>query len=282
MNNTKFYGLEDLLPIVDETSTVLSKEDDGIYVAGVEHGDEFYPMFTSTNAEAAAVYASEMQKVLAERFAPVVIEEGDESEADAPSDAVAGGLYTLDQVIPMVDGSARSYCDLVVDVYVVGVSYRYDKYPIAAVKTAEEADSVSGDIDRLIDETYKAPKNAKPTDEDAALLEGFLPSPNKGLPRIKVGVNRLFLSGETEKQLGIKRKSRVILAYRPSDESIAIIKPETPSLTEEMRAGGYFVSAKNDIACARLFRDFGLSKHEGKRFYADKTSLSGNVVIFRR
>lgn len=276
----KFYILDELLPIINETTRVVVKETEGNYVAGVEHEDVFFAMYASDEYDVADVYASEMQKALDERFAPILVVEEVE-EVSAPVNEKSTGLFTLDEVIPLVDESARSYCDLVVDIYVVGIAYRYDKYPIAAVESADEADALSVDIDRMIDNVYAPPVKEVPADDDAALLEGFMSAPNKGMPRIKVGVNRLFLSGDVKKQLGIERRSRVILAYRPSDESIAIIKPDTPSLTDEMRAGGYFVSAKQDIACARLFKDFGLYKHEGKRFYVDKTSLSGNVAIFR-
>jgi len=188
-------------------------------------------------------------------------------------------FYTLEELLPIINESARSYCESVADTYVVGIEFNNELFPMATIKEAGEADAYCAELDRSLEYHFKPLFD----DEEAQLLAGFTFVPNKGMSQVYVGKrNRLYLKGDVLTQLGIKPRSRVLIAFNPAEKAFAIVKPSAPSITDEMRSAGYFVSAKKDVTAAKLFRQFKLDKYEGKTFYADTASLSGNVVIFRQ
>jgi len=279
-NTFKFHILDELLPIIDDTSRVLVKEGEGNYVAGVEHDGKFFAMFASEQYDVANVYASEMQKALDERFAPIVVVEDDE-----PIDDKSTQYYTIDELLPILDGTARPYAETVANIYVVGIEHKGELYPMHTVATAGEADETVADLNKTL-ERHFAPIDEEEALEEAKLLEGFSFVPSRGMTYLTVNKrNRLYLHGDIKTQLGIdvkKAKMRVLLAFNPVLQAFAIVKPTSKAVTDEMRAAGYFVSKRRDITCAKLFREFNLDQYEGQTFYADTASLSGNVVIFRR
>lgn len=192
-------------------------------------------------------------------------------------------FYTLDELLPMLDESARSYCESVADTYVVGIEFNNELFPMATIKEAGEADAYCAELDRSLEYYFKPVPTTEFDDEEAQLLAGFTFVPNKGMSQVYVGKrNRLYLKGDVLTQLGIKPRSRVLIAFNPAEKAFAIVKPSAPSITDEMRSAGYFVSAKKDVTAAKLFRQFHLDKYEGQTFYADTASLSGNVVIFKQ
>lgn len=192
-------------------------------------------------------------------------------------------FYTLDELLPTLDESARSYCESIADTYVVGIEFNNELFPMATIKEAGEADAYCAELDRTLEYHFKPVPTSEFDDEEAQLLAGFTFVPNKGMSQVYVGKrNRLYLKGDVLSQLGIKPRSRVLIAFNPAEKAFAIVKPSAPSITDEMRSAGYFVSAKKDVTAAKLFRQFKLDKYEGKTFYADTASLSGNVVIFRQ
>lgn len=194
-------------------------------------------------------------------------------------------FYTLDELLPTLTEEARPYADTVADTYVCGIEQAGELYPMITASTAEEADAFAAELSRTLDYHFAPVAAVSPAadDEEAQMLEGFTFVPNNGMATIYVGKrNRLYLKGGFNAQLGIKKRSRVLIAFNKAEQAFAIVKPDSPAVTEEMRQAGYFVSNKMDVTCARLFRDFDLDKYEGANFYADTASLSGNVVIFRR
>lgn len=192
-------------------------------------------------------------------------------------------FYTLEDLLPIIDESARSYCESVADTYVAGIEFNNELYPMITIDEPGEADAYCAELDRSLEYHFKPLPTAEFDDEEAQLLAGFTFVPNKGMSQIYVGKrNRLYLKGDVLSQLGIKPRSRVFIAYNPETNAFAIVKPTSPALTDEMRSASYFVSAKKDVTAAKLFRQFKLDKYEGKTFYADTASLSGNVVIFRQ
>jgi len=192
-------------------------------------------------------------------------------------------FYTLDELLPKLDESARSYCESVADTYVAGVEFNNELFPMMTIKEAGEADAYCAELDRSLEYHFKPVPTTEFDDEEAQLLAGFTFVPNKGMSQVYVGKrNRLYLKGDVLTQLGIKPRSRVLIAFNPAEKAFAIVKPSAPSITDEMRSAGYFVSAKKDVTAAKLFRQFKLDKYEGKTFYADTASLSGNVVIFKQ
>src|SRR5690554_1084478 len=190
-------------------------------------------------------------------------------------------FYTLDELMPKLDATARAYAETVADIYVVGIEYKNELFPMYTVELPAEADAMVAEINRTLDCKFAT---VPVIDEDeASLLEGFTFVPNKGMANIYVGKrNRLYLKGDIMTQLGIKPRTRVLIAFNPAEKAFAIVKPDSPAVTNEMRAAGYFVSARKDVTCAKLFREFNLDQYEGETFFADTASLSGNVVIFRR
>lgn len=192
-------------------------------------------------------------------------------------------FYTLEELLPVINESARSYCESVADTYVAGIEFNNELFPMMTIKEAGEADAYCAELDRTLEYHFKPVPTTEFDDEEAQLLAGFTFVPNKGMSQVYVGKrNRLYLKGDVLSQLGIKPRSRVLIAFNPAEKAFAIVKPSAPSLSEEMRSAGYFVSAKKDVTAAKLFRQFKLDKYEGKTFYADTASLSGNVVIFRQ
>lgn len=192
-------------------------------------------------------------------------------------------FYPLEDLLPIIDESARSYCESVADTYVAGIEFNNELFPMMTIKDAGEADAYCAELDRTLEYHFKPVPTTEFDDEEAQLLAGFTFVPNKGMSQVYVGKrNRLYLKGDVLSQLGIKPRSRVLIAFNPAEKAFAIVKPSAPSLSEEMRSAGYFVSAKKDVTAAKLFRQFKLDKYEGKTFYADTASLSGNVVIFKQ
>lgn len=192
-------------------------------------------------------------------------------------------FYTLEDLLPIIDESARSYCESIADTYVAGIEFNNELFPMMTIKEASEADAYCAELDRSLEYHFKPVPTTGFDDEEAELLAGFTFVPNKGMSQVYVGKrNRLYLKGDVLTQLGIKPRSRVLIAFNPAEKAFAIVKPSAPSITDEMRSAGYFVSAKKDVTAAKLFRQFKLDKYEGKTFYADTASLSGNVVIFRQ
>lgn len=193
-------------------------------------------------------------------------------------------FYTFDEVLPLVDATARPYAESVADTYVVGIEYKGELFPLNTYGTAQEADSVVAELDKALSASLSPEITGETFDEEeASLLEGFTFVPNKGMAQIFIGKrNRLYLKGDITTLLDITPGRRVLIAYRPRDKAFAIVKPTAKSVTDDMRAAGYFVSKRKDVTCAKLFREFDLDQYEGQTFYADTASLSGNVVIFKR
>lgn len=192
-------------------------------------------------------------------------------------------FYTLEDLLPIIDESARSYCESIADTYVAGIEFNNELFPMITIEEPGEADAYCAELDRSLEYHFKPVPTTEFDDEEAQLLAGFTFVPNKGMSQVYVGKrNRLYLKGDVLSQLGIKPRSRVLIAFNPAEKAFAIVKPSAPSLSEEMRSAGYFVSAKKDVTAAKLFRQFKLDKYEGKTFYADTASLSGNVVIFKQ
>lgn len=195
-------------------------------------------------------------------------------------------FYTLEELLPVINESARSYCESVADTYVAGIEFNNELFPMMTIKDAGEADAYCAELERSLEYHFKPVPSADFDEEEAELLTGFTFVPNKGIVKIRVGdsdkTTRLYLKGDITAQLGIKPRTRVLIAFNPAEEAFAIVKPSARGLSDEMRSAGYFVSAKKDITCAKLFKEFKLEKYRGKTFYADTASLSGNVVIFRQ
>lgn len=195
-------------------------------------------------------------------------------------------FYTLEELLPVINESARSYCESVADTYVAGIEFKNESYPMMTIKEAGEADAYCAELDRSLEYHFKPVPTTDFDDEEAQLLAGFTFVPNKGMTKIYVGKrNRLYLKGDVLAQLGIdakKAKVRVLVAYNPTERAFAIVKPTSKIVTDDMRAAGYFVSMRNEITCAKLFKEFKIDKFEGQMFYADTASLSGDVVIFKQ
>lgn len=191
-------------------------------------------------------------------------------------------FYTLEELLPVINESARSYCESVADTYVAGIEFNNELFPMMTIKDAGEADAYCAELDRSLEFHFKPIFD----DEETQMLAGFTFVPNRGMSNISIGKrNRLYLHGDIKTQLGIdakKAKVRVLVAYNPTERAFAIVKPTSKAVTDDMRAAGYFVSKRNEITCAKLFKEFKLDKFEGQTFYADTASLSGNVVIFKQ
>lgn len=196
-------------------------------------------------------------------------------------------FYITDEIIPLINAETTSFCEATGDHYVVGAVINGEHYACFKATTAEDADFYAEELTRLIESTNAANGAVStPTDEDSVLLAGFTFTPNKGMAKIYVGdsdkTTRLYLKGGFDALLGVKPGKKVLIAFNRVEEAFAIVKPNSPAVNSEMKEAGYFVSQRKDVTCARLFRDFNLEKYRGQTFYADETSLSGNVVIFRR
>lgn len=191
-------------------------------------------------------------------------------------------FFTLDELLPSIDATARAYAETVADTYVIGIEYKRELFPLQTVDNASDADMIVAELTKSLE--YHFAEVETPFDEEETqLLEGFTFVPNKGMAQILIGKrNRLYLKGDISSQLDITPGRRVLIAYNPREKAFAIVKPTSKAVTDDMRAAGYFVSKRKDVTCAKLFREFKLDEYEGTTFYADTASLSGNVVIFKR
>lgn len=192
-------------------------------------------------------------------------------------------FYTFNEVLPLIDATARTYAETSGNDYIIGIEHNNAFYPITVSEYPTEADAIVVDLQRALDEHFGVEPALAFDEEEAQLLEGFTFVPNKGMAQILIGKrNRLYLKGDVASQLDVTPGRRVLIAYNPAEKAFAIVKPTSKAVTDEMRAAGYFVSKRKDVTCAKLFREFHLDKYEGQTFYADTASLSGNVVIFKR
>src|SRR5690606_36676228 len=172
-------------------------------------------------------------------------------------------FYTFDEVLPLVDATARPYAESVADTYVVGIEYKGELFPLNTYGTAQEADSVVAELDKALSASL-SPEITDETfdEEEASLLEGFTFVPNKRMAQIFIGKsNRLYFKSEITTPLDISPGRRVLIAYRPRDKAFAIVKPAAKSVTDDMRSAGYFVSKRKDVTCAKLFREFDLDQN---------------------
>lgn len=266
----ELYTLKDALALTGENPQVIYEEVDGVYYVGLKQrkGDAFYPMHKARDIHEARNLKTWTQSGLREIREHIA--------------QTANKFYTIDELLPVINESARSYCDAVADTYVAGIEFNDELYPMVTLGNAAEADAYCAELDRTLDYHFK-PVQTEFDDEEAQLLAGFTFVPNKGMSHIYVGKrNRLYLKGDVLSQLGIKTRARVLIAYNPAEKAFAVVKPSAPSLSAEMREAGYFVSNRKDVTAAKLFRQFNLDKYEGQTFYADTASLSGNVVIFKQ
>lgn len=195
----------------------------------------------------------------------------------------ANKFYTFDEILPNIDADSRAVAATIGDSYAIGIEHKGEFFTLQTTADSVEADAIVIDLQRSLDEHFGVEQSIEFDEEEAQLLEGFSFVPNKGIPQLTVYTNnRLQLKGDIKTMLGIAPRTRVLIAFNPREQAFAIVKPNSKALTDDMRAAGYFVSKRKDVACAKLFREFDLDKLEGQTFYADKTSLSGNVVVFKR
>lgn len=195
--------------------------------------------------------------------------------------------FTFDEILPLLDATARPYCDNDGKQFVVGLEMITGNYPMQTMTDAGEADAYVAELDKVITERFGEPVI---NDEITNMLEGFDFVASKGVPTILIGRrNRLYLKG-VEKALGIRPCTRVIIGYNKAKDSFAIALPEALRGNREAQAAGYFVSKRYDVTCAKLFAaqrfnetfKFDDSDKDDRTYYMDKTSSDASVAIFRR
>lgn len=196
--------------------------------------------------------------------------------------------FTYDEVLPMIDATAQAYCDNDGKQYVVGIEAITGHYPMHTFSDPGEADAYVAELDKALIDKFGVPEV---NDEVANMLAGFDFVASKGVPTIVVGRrNRLYLQGGVEKAVGIRPKSRILIGYNKAEEAFAIALPEALRGRRDAQAAGYFVSAKKDITCAKLFQAQRFNEQfvyddtdkDDRTYYMDKTSSDNAVAIFRR
>lgn len=215
------------------------------------------------------------------------IEHPIEVTTDVPKTKVTR-YFTYDEVLPLIDATAQAYCDNDGKQYVVGIEAITGHYLMHTFSDPGEADAYVAELDKaLIDKFGVLEVNEEVTN----MLAGFDFVASKGVPTIVVGRrNRLYLQGGVEKAVGIRPKSRILIGYNKADEAFAIALPEALRGNRAAQAAGYFVSAKKDITCAKLFQAqrfneqfvYDDSDKDNRTYYMDKTSSDNAVAIFRR
>lgn len=196
--------------------------------------------------------------------------------------------FTYDEVLPMIDATAQAYCDNDGKQFVVGIEAISGHYPMHTFADPGEADAYVAELDKALIDKFGAPViDAEVTD----MLAGFDFVASKGVPTIVIGRrNRLYLQGGVEKSIGIRPKSRILIGYNKADEAFAIALPEALRGNREAQAAGYFVSAKKDITCAKIFQaqrfnekfKYDDSDKDDRTYYMDRTSSDSKVAVFRR
>ncbi|MGY3188789.1 hypothetical protein [Lysinibacillus sp. TE18511] len=196
--------------------------------------------------------------------------------------------FTYDEVLPLIDATAQAYCDNDGKQFVVGIEAITGHYPMHTFADPGGADAYVAELDKALIDKFGTPV----VDEEVTdMLAGFDFVASKGVPTIVVGRrNRLYLQGGVEKSIGIRPKSRILIGYNKKDEAFAIALPEALRGRRDAQAAGYFVSAKKDITCAKLFQAQRFNEHfvyddtdkDDRTYYMDKTSSDSAVAIFRR
>lgn len=220
-----------------------------------------------------------------------IVKEDINSPIEVPTDIPKTKVtkyFTYDEVLPMIDATAQAYCDNDGKQYVVGIEAITGHYPMHTFSDPGEADAYVAELDKaLIDKFGVSEVNAEVTN----MLAGFDFVASKGVPTIVVGRrNRLYLQGGVEKAVGIRPKSRILIGYNKAEEAFAIALPEALRGRRDAQAAGYFVSAKKDITCAKLFQAQRFNEQfvyddtdkDDRTYYMDKTSSDNAVAIFRR
>lgn len=214
------------------------------------------------------------------------IESPIEITKDVPKTKVTR-YFTYDEVLPLIDATAQAYCDNDGKQFVVGIEAFTGHYPMHTFSDPGEADAYVAELDKALVEQFGEPV----IDEEVTnMLAGFDFVASKGVPTLLIGRrNRLYLKG-VEKALGIRPSTRIIIGYNKADEAFAIALPEALRGNREAQAAGYFISAKKDITCAKLFQAqrfnekfaYDDSDKDDRTYYMDKTSSDNAVAIFRR
>lgn len=196
--------------------------------------------------------------------------------------------FTYDEVLPLIDATAQAYCDNDSKQFVVGIEAITGHYPMHTFSDPGEADAYVAELDKALIDKFGVPKA---NNEVTNMLAGFDFVESKGAPTLLVGTqNRLYLKGGVEKALGIHPRSRVIIGYNDAEDAFAIALPAALRGNRAAQAAGYFLSARKDITCAKLFQakrfnekfTFTKDNIDDRTYYMDKTSSDNAVAIFRR
>jgi len=269
----------------------------GVYILTKDGAQDY---LISENAQAGSSYAQaqdtyiQLLMVYEESTFATIEEEIVKEDIDSPIEITKDvpktkvtRYFTYDEVLPLIDATAQAYCDNDGKQFVVGIEAITGHYPMHTFADPGEADAYVAELDKALVEQFGEPV----IDEEVTnMLAGFDFVASKGVPTLLIGRrNRLYLKG-VEKALGIRPSTRIIVGYNKADEAFAIALPEALRGNREAQAAGYFISAKKDITCAKLFQvqrfnekfSYDDSDKDDRTYYMDKTSSDNAVAIFRR
>lgn len=119
------------------------------------------------------------------------------------------------------------------------------------------------------------------TDVSSALLTGFEFVPSDGLPVITLDKQRRFyLNAALRSFIGVQAYDRIALAYSPSDQALAVVKPGA-GIAEADNAY-YSVDGRHYISARKFLQRYPIILEGAPLFFEyDRGGSNGNVFIFR-
>lgn len=117
-----------------------------------------------------------------------------------------------------------------------------------------------------------------------SLLAGFEFVPSDGVPFITLDKERRFyINSSARKLIGVKPYSKLIVAYKPDEKALAIIRTADGLRANDEAGFAVYVVDKRFYMSARKFANmYAYAVEEAPyEFVYDRGSSDGNVFIFR-
>src|SRR5690606_33422013 len=112
------------------------------------------------------------------------------------------------------------------------------------------------------------------------ILAGFEFVPSDGVPFITLdNQRRFYLNSSARKLIGVKPYDRVSIAYKPTEQALAIVKNSSDLHAEISQ---YFVDKRYYMSARKFATTYAYAPEQAPyEFVYDRGSSDGNVFIFR-
>ncbi len=113
------------------------------------------------------------------------------------------------------------------------------------------------------------------------ILDGFEFVPSDGVPFITLdNQRRFYLNASARKLVGVKPYDRVSIAYKPTEQALAIVKNASDNVHAAISA--YAVDKRYYMSARKFATTYAFDADKAPyEFVYDRGSSDGNVFIFR-